>query len=207
MSSKKMNFPTLESLEPVQLVLDEVDEALQNPKRTILDSAIPGLLMHTSIYAYSNTSSFKDLWNLGASAVKKIPFHNWWVQAIIGTAVAASASIWGVSKFLERNKIKQEKERSYKEALLKLDALNEEQKKEIKVLKELSDELHSLNVYLVSVINKNPMNNEAILKLDVKTEELEKEVNASEERKNYLDSLNIVVDTIINDLSEDLETK
>ena len=42
--SKKCNYGSLDSLEPVQNVVNEASEALKDPKRTALSSAIPDAL-------------------------------------------------------------------------------------------------------------------------------------------------------------------
>ena len=170
---KNMNFQSVESLQQVVNVVNEATAALNDKTRTIRESAIPEVLAGVLGAGVGGVASFALLYGLGtvglsaAGIMSGLAVAGGWVSVILGGAVSASvAGIFvlaapvvalaaggvGVASHLKNKQLKQEKERLYKEALKKHQAIIQTLKSEADADKERLDYLHSLNILLQQAI-------------------------------------------------------
>ena len=132
--SKKI-FTSIDSLKPVEALVADASKALSTPYRTIKDSPLRETLAG-AIGAGAGGGMAAGIAVLAAPAV-----------ILGGTAIY-------VTKSYREKKLKQEKERLYKEALKKHAAIINELNNKAKLSKERADYLEALNIMLKDAINK-----------------------------------------------------
>lgn len=171
---KEMNFQNAESLKPVINVVNEAAHALNDSKRTIKESAIPEVLAGAVGAGMGGVVSFAALYGLGtvglsaAGIMSGLATAGGAASALAGGIVSASvAGIFvlaapvaalaaggvGIAAHLKHKQLKQEKERLYKEALKKHQAILIALKNENTQNKERIDYLQSLNILLQKACN------------------------------------------------------
>ena len=160
------NFKSLDSLKPVVNVVNETAMALNDPRRTIQDSAFPEILSGALGAGVGGAVSFTGLYALGTVGLSAAGITSGLATAgtvvgggmvagifVLAAPVAVGAGIGIATASHHRAKrLQQEKERLYKEALRKHDALICELKKEANAEKERLDYLQSLNILLQQAI-------------------------------------------------------
>ena len=143
---KKMNFQSVESMQGVVNVVNEAAAALNDKNRTIRESAIPGLGV-VGLSAAGITSGLAAAGAVVGGGMVAGVF-------VLAAPVAGLAAVGvGVASALKNKQLRQEKERLYKEALAKHEAIIREMKKEAHADKERMDYLQSLNIMLQRAIN------------------------------------------------------
>lgn len=135
---KDMVFQSSEALKQVVNIINEATSALNDKTRTIRESAIPGVL----IGALSGVGG-----GMIAGACAFI--------SPVGTlvATAGSVAIAHLVNVKKQRKLQQEKERLYKEAIIKQEAIIKALKEEAEATKERLDYLQSLNALLQQAVN------------------------------------------------------
>ena len=163
---KDMNFPSIESLQPVVNVINEAAEALNDKSRTIRESAIPEVLAAALGAGIGGVGSFAALYGLGVVGLSAAGIASGLAASgtLIGGGMAAGVFVLaapavllaatgvGVASHLKNKQLRQEKERLYQEALKKHDAIIKATKMESEADKERMDYLQSLNVLLQQAI-------------------------------------------------------
>lgn len=174
--SKKKDKPIFQSVDSLQTVVNVVNEAalaLNEKSRTIRESAIPEVLMGALGAGVGGVGSFIALYGLGtvglsaAGIMSGLATAGGAVSTLVGGAVSASvAGIFvlaapvvvlgatgvGVAAHLKNKQLRQEKERLYKDALRKHEAIIKALKEEANADKERLDYLQSLNILLSQAI-------------------------------------------------------
>lgn len=166
---KNMNFQSVESLQQVVNVINEASQALNETGRTIRESAIPEVLTGALGAGAGGAVSFAALYGLGtvglgaAGITSGLATAGAGAAAVLGGAVspmvagvfvlaapvAGLAALGvGTAAHLKNKQLRQEKERLYKEALRKHEAIIRKLKAEASASKERQDYLQSLNVLL-----------------------------------------------------------
>lgn len=163
---KDMFFQSVDSLQQVVNVVNEASEALNDPKRTIRESAIPEVLTGALGAGIGGVGSFVALYGLGLTGLSAAGITSGLAAAgsIIGggmvagvfvlaapIAVCAAGGV-GIAAHLKNKQLRQEKERLYKEALAKHEAIIKALKNEINADKERLDYLQSLNILLQQAV-------------------------------------------------------
>jgi hypothetical protein len=161
-----MNFQSIEAMQPVVNVVNEAAAALNDKTRTIKESAIPEVLAGALGAGIGGVGSFAALYGLGVVGLSAAGITSGLAAAgaIVGggmvagifvlaapVAVLAGAGV-GVATHLKNKQLKQEKERLYKEALKKHEAIIQAMKTEADADKERMDYLQSLNILLQQAI-------------------------------------------------------
>ena len=163
---KNMNFQNIESLQSVVNVLNEAAIAINDKKRTIRESAIPEVLAGALGAGIGGISSFAALYGLGSVGLSAAGLTSGLATAggIIGGGMLAGVFVLsmpavilggtgvGVAAYRKNKQLHQEKERLYKEALSKHDAIIKTLKEEADADKERLDYLQSLNILLQKAI-------------------------------------------------------
>ena len=166
MSKKDMTYQSLDALKPGELVINEAAEAVKDPTRTSVDSAIPEILGaigggtaggifasgliyglgHVGLSAAGLTSGLKAL-GFGVSMMTGVG---------VATAIVAVPAVAGYAfiNHAKHKKLLQEKERLYKEALKKHDAIINELNKKDKLSSDRIEYLNKLNILLRQAINE-----------------------------------------------------
>jgi hypothetical protein len=168
MPKKTMNFQSLDSLEPVVSLINEAAEAVKDSSRTIANSTIPEVLAGAAGAAIGGAASFAALWALGSGAaaysLSAAGIMGGLAAAGLGLGAAAGVIVLalpvavlggvgvGAAAYVKNKKLAQEKERLYKEALKKHDAIINELKDKDKLSNERLDYLNSLNNLLIHAI-------------------------------------------------------
>lgn len=164
MSKKDFNYQSLDALKPVESIINEAAEAVKDPTRTIVDSAIPEILGAVGGGAAGGIIAgglIYGLGNVGLSAVgltSGLKALGLGVSMMTGVGVAAAiVAVPAVSGYAfinhsKKKKLLQEKERLYKEALKKHDAIINELTKKEEETSERADYLNRLNIVLQDVI-------------------------------------------------------
>lgn len=164
---KNMVFPNVESLQQVVNVINEAAAALNDKSRTIKESAIPDALAGALGAGIGGVGSFVALYGLGTVGLSAAGITSGLATAgaIVGGGMVAGVFVLaapiailaaggvGVANHLKNKQLQQEKERLYKEALRKHEAIIEELQKEADADKERMDYLQSLNILLQRAIN------------------------------------------------------
>lgn len=159
---KDMVFKNSESLQQVVNVLNEASAALEDTGRTIRESSIPEVLSGALGAGMGGVISFGALYGLGTAGLSAAGITSGLATAgslvgggmVAGVGVlAAPAVILGVGGYalasnLKGRQLRQEKERLYKEALAKHQAIIEALQAESKENAERMEYLQSLNVLL-----------------------------------------------------------
>ncbi|THG39037.1 hypothetical protein E5986_00960 [Adlercreutzia caecimuris] len=163
---KAMNFQSLDSLQPVVNVVNDAAAALDDANRTVRDSAIPEVVGGALGAAAGGIGSFAALYGLGTVGLSAAGMTSALAAAgaVVGggmaagvfvlaapVAVAAGVGV-GVASNLRAKQLQQEKERLYKEALKKHQAIIRTLKAEADASRERLDYLHSLNLLLERAI-------------------------------------------------------
>lgn len=164
---KNMNFQNIESLQSVVNVLNEAAIANNDKKRTIRESAIPEVLAGALGAVIGGISSFAALYGLGSVvglSAAGITSGLSTAGGIIGGGMLAGVFVLsmpavilggtgvGVAAYRKNKQLHQEKERLYKEALSKHDAIIKTLKEEADTDKERLEYLQSLNILLQKAI-------------------------------------------------------
>lgn len=164
---KHMNFQSVESLQSVVNVVNEAAAAVDDKKRTIRESAIPEVLAGVLGAGIGGVGSFVALYGLGSVVGLSAAGITSGLAAaggIVGGGMVAGVFVLaapvavlggvgvGVAAHLKNKQLRQEKERLYKEALSKHDAIIKALKEEADADKERMDYLQSLNILLQRAI-------------------------------------------------------
>ncbi len=164
---KDMNFQSVEALQSVVNVVNEAAAALNDKKRTIRESAIPEVLAGALGAGIGGVGSFAALYGLGSVvglSAAGITSGLAAAGSIVGGGMVAGVFVLaapvavlggvgvGVASHLKLKQLRQEKERLYKEALSKHDAIIKALKEETDADKERLDYLQSLNILLQRAI-------------------------------------------------------
>ena len=167
-----MNFQSVEALQQVVNVVNEDATALNDPKRTIRESAIPEVLAGAVGTDIGGTILFAELYDFGiilldAPVITSTLAAGSGASAVVGGAVspmvagvfvlAAPVAVLaaggvGIASHLKHKQLKQEKERLYQEVLQKHQAIIKAQKAALNESKERQDYLSSLNVLLTQAL-------------------------------------------------------
>ena len=163
---KDMVFQSVDSLQQVVNVINEAAAATNDKTRTIRESAIPEVLSGALGAGIGGIGSFAALYGLGTVGVSAAGITSGLATAgsIVGggmvagvfvlaaPAVVLAAGGVGVAAHLKNKQLRQEKERLYKEALVKHQAIIDALKEEADATKERMDYLQSLNILLQQAI-------------------------------------------------------
>lgn len=165
-SKKDMVFKSIDSLQSVVNVVNEAASAVNDTSRTISQSAIPEVLTGALGAGLGGVGSFAALYGLGTVGLSAAGITSGLAAAggIIGGGMAAgvfvlaapvavlAASGVGIATHLRNKQLKEEKDRLYKEALKKHQAIIQSLKDEVDADKERTAYLHSLNILLQQAI-------------------------------------------------------
>ena len=163
---KNMNFQSVEALQSVMNVVNEAAAALNDKERTIGESAIPEVLAGVLGAGIGGVGSFAALYGLGSVGLSAAGITSGLAVAgrIVGGGMvagvfvlAAPVAVLGgvgvcVASHLKHKQLRQEKERLYREALSKHDAIIKALKEEADAARERLDYLQSLNILLQRAI-------------------------------------------------------
>lgn len=163
---KEMVFQSVDSLQQVVNVINEAAAATNDKNRTIRESAIPEVLSGALGAGIGGVGSFAALYGLGTVGLSAAGITSGLAAAgsIVGggmvagvfvlaaPAVILAAGGVGVAAHLKNKQLRQEKERLYKEALVKHQAIIDALKEEASANKERLDYLQSLNILLQQAI-------------------------------------------------------
>ena len=159
---KELVFQSVDSLQQVVNVVNEAAAAVNDKSRTIRESAIPEVLTGALGAGIGGIGSFAALYGLGTVGLSAAGITSGLATAgaLVGggmvagvfvlaapVAVLAAGGV-GVATHLKHKQLKQEKERLYKEALAKHEAIIQALKDEVDADKERLDYLQSLNILL-----------------------------------------------------------
>lgn len=164
---KDMVFQSVESLQQVVNVVNEAAAAVNDKSRTIRESAIPEVLAGALGAGIGGVGSFAALYGLGSVvglSAAGIASGLATAGSIVGggmvagifvlaapVAVLAAGGV-GLAAHLKNKQLRQEKERLYKEALKKHEAIIQALKSEADADKERLDYLQSLNILFTQAI-------------------------------------------------------
>ena len=162
---KDMNFQSVDSMQSVVNVVNEAAVALNDKNRTIKESAIPEVLAGALGAGIGGVGSFAALYGLGVVGLSAAGITSGLATAgaIVGGGMVAgvfvlAAPVAGLAAagvgvvYLKNKQLRQEKERLYKEALKKHEAIIKAMKAEADADKERMDYLQSLNILLQQAI-------------------------------------------------------
>lgn len=163
---KDMVFQSVDFLQQVVNVINEAAAATNDKTRTIRESAIPEVLSGALGAGIGGIGSFAALYGLGTVGLSAAGITSGLAAAgsIVGggmvagvfvlaaPAVVLAAGGVGVAAHLKNKQLRQEKERLYKEALVKHQAIIDALKEEADATKERMDYLQSLNILLQQAI-------------------------------------------------------
>lgn len=167
MSKSNMNYKSLESLGPVNKVIDEAQRALDNTSYTIKNSAIPEVLAGAVGAGAGGAIGFAALYFGGSVAGLSAAGITSGLAAAGGLVgggmavgigvLAAPAVVLGgtgvaVASAHKNKKLLQAKQECYNEAVRKQTAIQKALKEEINADKERLDYLTSLNTLLQAAI-------------------------------------------------------
>lgn len=164
---KDMVFQSVESLQQVVNVVNEAAAAVNDKSRTIRESAIPEVLAGALGAGIGGVGSFAALYGLGSVvglSAAGIASGLATAGSIVGGGMVAGIFVLaapvavlavggvGLAAHLKNKQLRQEKERLYKEALKKHEAIIQALKSEADADKERLDYLQSLNILLTQAI-------------------------------------------------------
>jgi len=164
---KDMLFQSVESLQQVVNVVNEAAAAVNDKSRTIRESAIPEVLAGAIGAGIGGVGSFAALYGLGSViglSAAGITSGLAAAGGIVGGGMVAGVFVLaapvallaaggvGLASHLKHKQLRQEKERLYKEALKKHQAIIQALKDETNADKERLDYLQSLNILLTQAI-------------------------------------------------------
>lgn len=164
---KDMVFQSVESLQLVVNLINDSAEALNDKTRTIKESAIPEVLAGALGASIGGVGSFAALYGLGTVGLSAAGITSGLATAgsIIGGGMVAGVFVLaapvaalaaggvGIASHLKNKQLRQEKERLYKEALKKHQAIIQAMKEETDATNDRLDYLQSLNIRLTQAIN------------------------------------------------------
>lgn len=165
--AKEKNFTSLESLQPVVNVVNDAAMALDDKDRTIKESAIPEVVAGALGAGVGGVGSFMALYGLGTVGLSAAGITSGLATAgaVVGggmvagvfvlaapVAIAAGTGV-AVASRLKDKQLGQEKERLYKEALAKHQAIIKALKEESDASAERLEYLRSLNILLERAVN------------------------------------------------------
>lgn len=165
---KEMKFQSVEALQQVVNVVNEAAAAVSDKSRTIRESAIPEVLMGALGAGIGGVGSFAALYGLGSvvglsaagitsglAAAGGLVGGGMVAGVFVLAAPVAILAAGGVrlASHLKNKQLRQEKERLYKEALAKHQAIIKALKDEAEADKERLDYLQSLNILLARAID------------------------------------------------------
>lgn len=159
---KEMVFQSVDSLQQVVNVVNEAAMAVNDKTRTIRHSAIPEVLTGALGAGIGGVGSFLALYGLGTVGLSAAGITSGLAAAgaIVGGGMVAGVFVLaalaaggvGIAAHLKNKQLRQEKERLYKEALLKHEGIIKALKEEADAEKERVDYLQSLNILLQQAI-------------------------------------------------------
>lgn len=164
---KDMVFQSVESLQQVVNVINEAAIAVNDKTRTIRESAISEVLAGAIGAGIGGVGSFAALYGLGSVVGLSAAGITSGLAAaggIVGGGMVAGVFVLaapvallaaggvGLASHLRHKQLRQEKERLYKEALKKHQAIIQALKDEANADKERLDYLQSLNILLTQAI-------------------------------------------------------
>ncbi|MFS9269323.1 hypothetical protein [Streptococcus infantis] len=164
--SKELVFQNVESLQQVVNVINEASAALNDKARTMRESAIPEVLAGALGAGVGGIGSFAALYGLGTVGLSAAGITSGLAAAgsIVGGGMVAGVFVLAapavvlaggailLASNLKNNQLKQEKERLYKDALQKHEAIIQALKAETDADKDRLDYLQSLNILLTQAI-------------------------------------------------------
>ena len=159
-------FKSPESLQQVVNVINEAAFALNDKDRTIKESTISEVLAGALGAGIGGVGSFAALYGLGVAGLSAAGITSGLAAAgaIVGGGMAAGLFVLaapiaalaaggvGIALHMKNKLFRQEKERLYKEALRKHEAIIKALKDEANASKERLDYLQSLNILLTQAI-------------------------------------------------------
>jgi hypothetical protein len=163
---KDMVFQSVESLQQVVNVVNEAAAAVNDKSRTIRESAIPEVLTGALGAGMGGVGSFAALYGLGTVGLSAPGITSGLAVAgsVVGGGMVAGVFVLaapiaalaaggvGLAAHLKNKQLRQEKERLYKEALKKHEAIIQALKSEADADKERYDYLQRLNILLTQAI-------------------------------------------------------
>lgn len=164
---KDMVYKSIDALQNPVNIVNDAAMALSDKKRTIRDSAIPELAAAAIGAGVGGAGSLFALYQLGAVVGFSAPGITSGLAAagaIVGGGMVAGIFVLaapvaglavggaGIASHVKHKHLRNEKERLYKEALKKHQAIIKELKEEADAEKERLDYLQSLNILLQDVI-------------------------------------------------------
>lgn len=163
---KEQVFQNVESLQQVVNVINEASAALNDKARTMRESAIPEVLAGALGAGVGGIGSFAALYGLGTVGLSAAGITSGLAAAgsIVGGGMVAGVFVLAapavvlaggailLASNLKNNQLKQEKERLYKDALQKHEAIIQALKAETDADKDRLDYLQSLNILLTQAI-------------------------------------------------------
>ncbi len=169
---KNMVFQSVDSLQQVVNIVNEVSFAVGDKTKTIKESAIPEVLFGVMGAGTGGVISFTALYGLGTTVGLSAPGITSGLAAagsLVSGAVGLSSMVSGIfvltlpitllsaggvwtASHLKNKQLRQEKERLYKEALLKHEAVIKALKEETAATQERLDYLQSLNILLQQAV-------------------------------------------------------
>lgn len=167
MAKTEMHFQSLDSLKHVQTILNEASEALKDPKRTIITSAISEVLGAALGAGAGAAISFAALYAGGAVAGLSAAGITSGLAAaggLVGGGMAAGVFVlaapvailavsgYAVFKSANSRKLRQEKERLYHEVLRKHDAIQRKLGMDLTASKERVAYLNALVILLSAAL-------------------------------------------------------
>lgn len=166
MKKKDMRFQSVDALQQVVNVVNEAAAALNDSKRTIRESAIPEVLTGALGAGIGGVGSFALLYGLGTVGLSAAGITSGLAAAgaVVGGGMVAGVFVLaapvailaaggvGIASHLKKKQLKQEKERLYKEAVSRHNAIIKALKAEVDASKDRIDYLTSLNILLQQAI-------------------------------------------------------
>ena len=164
---KDMIFQNIESLQQVVNVVNEAASAVSDKSKTIRESAIPEVLAGALGAGIGGVGSFAALYGLGSVvglSAAGITSGLATAGSFVGGGMAAGVLVLAapvavlagggvaLAAHLKNKQLRQEKERLYKEALRKHEAIIQALKAEANADKERLDYLQCLNILLTRAI-------------------------------------------------------
>lgn len=163
---KDMVFQSVESLQQVVNVVNEAAAAVNDKSRTIRESAIPEVLTGALGAGMGGAGSFAALYGLGTVGLSAPGITSGLAVAgsVVGGGMVAGVFVLaapiaalaaggvGLAAHLKNKQLRQEKERLYKEALKKHEAIIQALKSEADADKERYNYLQRLNILLTQAI-------------------------------------------------------
>lgn len=163
---KDMVFKNVESLQQVINVINEAAAASNDKRKTISESSIPEVLTGALGASIGGVGPFVALYGLGTVGLSAVGITSGLAAAgsIVGGGMVAGVFVLaapvailatggvGVASHLKNKQLRQEKERIYKEVLVKHQAIIKLLEEEKDATQERLDYLQSLNIMLQQAI-------------------------------------------------------